>query len=182
MSISEKDEQLGDKVKDLQVLANFVLCNYYFRVGLISFHLDKTLLVTKINFCLPAFTHFFKPILAQCHVSISPENVRKPLVFSRFQGVQKYDTGLKWVNHMNRFQPSVRFLYPLKTLENLQSHHCHKKRKDSLETLAELAVLRSYVQSQAIIEPILLCQASKCKQTKEQGSKYCLWTHIFTFL
>ena len=31
-------------------------------------------------------------------ISISPENVRKPLVFWRFQGVEKFDTGLKWVN------------------------------------------------------------------------------------
>ena len=55
----------------------------------------------------------------------------------------------------------------------------HKKRKDSLETRA---VLHAYVENQAILEPILLYRASKCKQTKEQGSKDCLWTHIFTFL
>ena len=42
-----------------------------------------------------------------------------------------------------------------------------KKRKDRLETRAELAVLRTYVENQAILEPILLYQASKCKQTKE---------------
>ena len=53
---------------------------------------------------------------------------------------------------------------------------------DSLETWAELAVLRTYVENHAILEPILLYRASKCKQTKEQGSKGCLWTHIFTFL
>ena len=58
----------------------------------------------------------------------------------------------------------------------------HKKRKDSLETRVELAVLRTYVESQAIIEPILPYRASKCKQTKEQDSEDCLWTHIFTFL
>ena len=39
-----------------------------------------------------------------------------------------------------------------------------------------------FTENQAILEPILFYQASKCKQTKEQGSKYCLWTHIFTFL
>ena len=55
-------------------------------------------------------------------------------------------------------------------------------RTDSLETRAELAVLRTYVENQAILEPILLYRASKCKQTKEQGSKDCLWTRIFTFL
>ena len=50
---------------------------------------------------------------------------------------------------------------------------------DSLETRAELAVLRTYVESKAILEPILLYRTSKCKQTEEQGSKDCLWTHIF---
>ena len=30
-------------------------------------------------------------------------------------------------------------------------NHSHKKRKDSLETQAELAVLRSYVENQAIL-------------------------------
>ena len=53
---------------------------------------------------------------------------------------------------------------------------------NSLQTRAELAVLRTYVENQAILEPILLYQASKCKQTKEQDSEDCLWTHIFTFL
>ena len=59
-----------------------------------------------------------------------------------------------------------------------QFNHNHSKRKDSLETRAE-PVLRTYVENQAILEPILLYRASKCKQTKEQD---CLWTHIFTFL
>ena len=35
---------------------------------------------------------------------------------------------------------------------------------DSLETRAEPAVLRTYVENQAILEPILLYRASKCKQ------------------
>ena len=61
---------------------------------------------------------------------------------------------------------------------------------DSLETRAELAVLRSYVENQAILEPrmlksllepILLYRVQKCKQTKEHGREDCLWTHIFTF-
>ena len=55
-------------------------------------------------------------------------------------------------------------------------------RTYSLETRAEPAVLCTYVENQAILELILLYQASKCKQTKEQGSEDCLWTHIFTFL
>ena len=62
--------------------------------------------------------------------------------------------------------------------------HSHKKRKDSLETRTELAILRTYVEKQGILEPILLYQASKCKQTKEQGSEECLWIHMdpyFTF-
>ena len=60
--------------------------------------------------------------------------------------------------------------------------HSHKKQKESLEARAEVAVLHTYVENQAILEPILLYRASKCKQTKEQGSEDCLWTHIFTFL
>ena len=60
--------------------------------------------------------------------------------------------------------------------------HSHKKRKDSLETRAKLVVLCVYVENQGMLEPILLYRASKCKQTKEQGSKDCLWTHIFTLL
>ena len=55
-------------------------------------------------------------------------------------------------------------------------------RTDSLETRAELAILRTYVENQAMLEPILLYRASKCKQTKQQGSEDCLWTHIVTFL
>ena len=60
--------------------------------------------------------------------------------------------------------------------------HSHKKRNDSLETRTELAVPRIYVENQAILEPILLYRASKCKQTKEQGREDYLWTHIFIFL
>ena len=61
-------------------------------------------------------------------------------------------------------------------------NYSHKKQKDSLETQAELSVLSTYVENEAILEPILLYRGSKCKQTKEQGSEGCLWTHIFTFL
>ena len=43
-------------------------------------------------------------------------------------------------------------------------------RTYSLETRAEPAVLRTYVENQAILEPILYW-ASKCKQTKEQVSE-----------
>ena len=58
----------------------------------------------------------------------------------------------------------------------------HKKQKDSLETQARLAVLHTYVENQAILEPILRYRASKYKQAKEQGSEDYLWTYIFTFL
>ena len=63
-----------------------------------------------------------------------------------------------------------------------RSNGAQSQETYSLETRAELAVLRIYVENQAILEPILLYRASKCKQTKEQGSEKCLWTHIFTFL
>ena len=42
---------------------------------------------------------------------------------------------------------------------------------DSLETQAELAILHTYVENQAILEPILFYRRSKCKQAKEQGSE-----------
>ena len=38
---------------------------------------------------------------------------------------------------------------------------------DSLEIRAELVVLRTYVENQAILEPILLYRALKCKQIKD---------------
>ena len=38
-------------------------------------------------------------ILAQCSISIPPENVRKPLVFWRFQRIKKWNTGLKWITN-----------------------------------------------------------------------------------
>ena len=59
--------------------------------------------------------------------------------------------------------------------------HSHKKRKDSLEKWTEMAILRIYVEKQAILEPILLYRASKCNQTKEPGSEDCLWIHILPF-
>ena len=40
-------------------------------------------------------------------------------------------------------------------------NHSHKKCKDSLETRAERAVLRAYVENHDILEPILLYRASK---------------------
>ena len=37
----------------------------------------------------------FHVIFNQCCISISPENVKKPLVFLRFQGILKWNTGMK---------------------------------------------------------------------------------------
>ena len=42
------------------------------------------------------------------------------------------------------------------------------KRKDSLETRAEPAVLHAYIENQVMLEPILLYRASKYKQTKKR--------------
>ena len=49
--------------------------------------------------------------------------------------------------------------------------HSNKKRKDSLKTLAELAVLCTYADSQAILEHIFPYCASEYKETKEQGQQ-----------
>ena len=66
----------------------------------------------------------------------------------------------------------VENFYSFEYSSNLTTfNHSHKKRKDSLGTRAELALLRTYVENQAILEPILLYQASKCKQNKEQASE-----------
>ena len=51
-------------------------------------------------------------------------------------------------------------------------NHSHKKGKDGPR--AQLAVLLTYVESQAILKLILPYRASKCKQSKEQGSEDCL--------
>ena len=40
--------------------------------------------------------------------------------------------------------------------------HSHKKQNDNLETRSELVVLRTCVEKQAILEPILLYPGSKC--------------------
>ena len=66
------------------------------------------------------------------------------------------------------------------SMQFINFYQSHKKRKVSLETRVELAVIRTYVENQAILEPIIFYRVSKCKQTKEQGSEDCLWTHIFT--
>ena len=57
--------------------------------------------------------------------------------------------------------------------------HNHKKRKYSLETPSERAVLPSYVENCVILKPILLYRASKYKQMKSLGYYNCLWPPIF---
>ena len=47
-----------------------------------------------------------------------------------------------------------------------------KKREDSLETRAEQAALRAYVENQAMLEPIPLYRASKYKQTQKLGFQF----------
>ena len=51
------------------------------------------------------------------------------------------------------------------------SVQAQSQETDSLESRAELAVLRIYVEDQAILEPILLYWASKGKQTKEWAAR-----------
>ena len=57
-------------------------------------------------------------------------------------------------------------------------NHSHKKRKDGLETQAELALRHTYIENQAILEPILLYRSSKCNQTKEEGSEDLFYLFI----
>ena len=88
----------------------------------------------------------------------------------------------QWNRHGNRttFQSGLRF-----TTSSLRFSckraHSYKKQKDSLEIRAELAFLRIYVEKKAILEPILFYWTSKFKQTKDQGSKDCLWSHFLPF-
>ena len=41
---------------------------------------------------------------------------------------------------------------------------------DSLETRTQLAVLRTYIENQTILEPILLYRESKCKNANKTRS------------
>ena len=78
--------------------------------------------------------------------------ISKPL-WKQTDGLNKARTKLK--NIIKSFEMTL----------NLKCHS-YKKRKDSLETRAERAVLHAYVENQAILEFILLYRASKYKQTK----------------
>ena len=55
---------------------------------------------------------FLLLILVQCHISIPPENVRKPMVFWHFQGVKKCDIGLKSVKHLDACWEKCRLASP----------------------------------------------------------------------
>ena len=58
----------------------------------------------------------------------------------------------------------------------------NSKRKESLEILAERAVLRAYVENHAILEHVLLYRASKYKQTKNAGQLRLLVNSHFSFV
>ena len=80
---------------------------------------------------------------------------------------------------------NVRFLTTVDAMLE-ENNSTPRKGKDSMETRAKPAVSCVYVQKKAILEPILLYHASKCKQTKKMGSEDCLWTvyvycHTFFF-
>ena len=70
------------------------------------------------------------------------------------------------MNKINCLQKDIKLLKDGKLLSWSQE-------TDSLETWTKLVVLRSYVENQAILEPIPLYRGPKCKQTKEQGSEDC---------
>ena len=63
-----------------------------------------------------------------------------------------------------------------KNLKRYGYSHC-----GMMETRAEVAVLRTYLEKQAILEPILFIVHQNVNKPK-RGSEGCLWTHIFTFL
>ena len=76
---------------------------------------------------------------------------------------------LCFVDFINvRFFTEKRKKYTLRTPKLLLTHFC-TERKNSLETRAERAVLRAYVENQAILERILLYRASKYKHKKRPG-------------
>ena len=56
----------------------------------------------------------FHVIFNQCCISISPENVKKPLVFLRFQGILKWNTGMKGAIFYLLLLVSLEFI-PLKS-------------------------------------------------------------------
>ena len=81
-----------------------------------------------------------------------------------------------------RHNPYIMKLVSLEFLVQIRRHLNIVTRNRKMEAQTKLAVLRIYVENRSILEPICLYHASKYKNTKEQGSKNCLWIHIFTFL
>ena len=66
--------------------------------------------------------------------------------------------------------------------------HSHKKRKKSLKAWAELAVLRTYIENQTMLEPILLHRASNVNKPKSRAVRtvyrptfYPIWVMIVSF-
>ena len=66
-------------------------------------------------------------------------------------------------------------------LHSIKLKHSHKKRKDSLETQIKPAILRANVETQAVLEPIPLYCASRCKQTKKRAVGMLMGLLFFTF-
>ena len=50
-------------------------------------------------------------------------------------------------------------------------NHSHKKRKDSLETQAKLAVLCTYIENQAILEPIFFTGHQNVNKPKTRAGR-----------
>ena len=77
-------------------------------------------------------------------------------------------------------QSNYSFIHVFQDTLPVRLIHSHKKRKDSLKTWAERAVLRAYVENQAVLEPILPYRGSKYKQ---KGQVLRLFVNSnFTFL
>ena len=87
-------------------------------------------------------------------IEIGNENEQKVISYSQLRKSKIY--------FAKKFQKIANYLF-------LTLCHSHKKRKDSLKTRAKRGVLRAYVENEAILEPILLCRASKYCQTKKSG-------------
>ena len=118
------------------------------------------------KFCLnqgifPAETIPFQQVSSQKHLGLILETP------SRFDEhikaiTSKVSKTIGLLRKLNNRLPrsSLTTIYKSFVRPHLDSH---KKQKYSLETGAELAVLHTYVENQAILEPILLYRGSKCK-------------------
>ena len=87
---------------------------------------------------------------------------------------------------ISSFQHSKVINYEIRGLIFLQElnpclNHSSKKWNDGLETRAELTVLITYIENQAILESTRLYRVSKCKKTKEQDSKNC-YRYFYLFM